>query len=133
VDAIRSHDFGAGEDHMSSKIVHPSVPEVGDWAKEGEEDELEEVFRKLVAEWRTAVAPLSSTTRRVQHPAYQRIIALGPRVVPLVLRELKERPNHWFAALQALTGADPVPISDRGKISQMTEAWVRWGEEHGYL
>src|SRR5438105_4459135 len=106
---------------MSSKAVHPPVPEVNDWAKEVGPDDLEEVFRRLIAEWRSAVAHLSSTTRRVQHPAYQRIIALGPRVVPLLLRELKGRPNHWFAALRALTGADPVPASDRGKIGPRLE------------
>ena len=83
---------------MSSKIVHPPVPEVDEWAKGVGKDDLDEVFRKLVAEWQSAVAHLSSTTRRVQHPAYQRIIALGPRVVPHLLRELKERPNHWYAA-----------------------------------
>lgn len=41
------------------------------------------------------------------HPAYQRIIGLGPEVAPLLLRELERQPDHWFWALKALTGADP--------------------------
>ncbi len=118
---------------MSSKIVHPPVPEFNKWEKVTPAADLEEVFRTSSAEWRSAVAHLSSTTRRVQHPAYQRIIASGQNVVPLLLRELKERPNHWIAALRVLTGADPVPPSDRGKIDRMAEAWLRWGEERGYL
>src|SRR5262249_49511472 len=118
---------------MSSKIVPSSMLEVDEWAKEVGPEDLEAVFRRLADEWRSAIAHFSSTTKRVQHPAYQRIIALGPKVVPLLLRELKERPNHWFAALRALTGADPVPSSDHGRIDAMTEAWVRWGEEQGYL
>ena len=95
--------------------------------------DLERRFHELVSEWRAEVAPLSSSTARVQHPAYRAIIALGPAVVPLLLRELEQRPNHWFAALRSLTGADPVPLADRGRIRAMTEAWVTWGKEHGYL
>src|SRR5262245_45694819 len=91
--------------------------------------DLERRFHDLVAEWQAEVAPLSSTTARVQHPAYRAIIALGPAVVPLLLRELEQRPNHWFAALKSLTGADPVPPSDRGRIDAMTEAWITWGKE----
>jgi hypothetical protein len=118
---------------MSSKVVHPPVPEDNDREIFAPEFDLERAFRQLVAEWRSAVAHLSSTTRRVQHPAYRGIIALGSQVVPLLLRELKARPDHWFAALRALTGIDPVPPVDRGKMAAMTEAWVHWGEEHGYL
>jgi hypothetical protein len=97
------------------------------------DQDLERRFRGLVAEWQVDVAPLSSTTARDQHPAYRAIIALGPAVVPLLLRELEQRPNHWFVALRSLTGADPVPPADRGGIGPMTEAWIKWGKEHGYL
>ena len=60
-------------------------------------------------------------------------IELGPAVVPLLLRELERRPNHWFAALRALTGADPVAPADRGRLGVMAEAWIKWGKERGYL
>src|SRR5262249_46519173 len=94
---------------------------------------LEQRFRKLVAEWEAEVAPLSSMTARLRHRAYREIIALGPAVVPLLLRELEHPPNHWFAALRSLTGEDPVPASERGRIGPMTEAWITWGRERGYL
>jgi hypothetical protein len=95
--------------------------------------DIERRFRQLVAEWQRDVAALSSTTARVQHPSYRAIIALGPPVVPLLLRELEQRPNHWFAALRSLTGADPVSPSDRRRLGPMTDACVKWGKEHGYL
>jgi hypothetical protein len=95
--------------------------------------DLERRFRELVDEWQAAVAPLSSTSARVQHPAYRQIIALGPAVVPLLLRELERRPNHWFAALRTLTGADPVALADRGHLGSMAAAWVKWGKERGHL
>jgi hypothetical protein len=93
----------------------------------------ERTFRKLATEWHAEVAALSSTTARVEHPSYRAIVALGPAVVPLLLRELEQHPNRWFAALKTLTGADPVAPSDRGRIGPMTDAWIKWGKEHGYL
>jgi hypothetical protein len=72
-------------------------------------------------------------TARLRHRAYGEIIALGPAVVPLLLRELEHQPNHWFAALRSLTGEDPVPASERGRIGPMTAAWLKWGRDRGYL
>ncbi len=77
--------------------------------------------------------PSPRRRRRLQHPAYRQIVELGPAVVPLLLRELERRPNHWFAALRALTGADPVAPADRGRLGVMAEAWIKWGKERGYL
>jgi hypothetical protein len=95
--------------------------------------DVEQRFRTLVAEWNAEAGPLSSMTARVGHRAYREIIALGPAVIPLVLQELEQRPNHWFAALRSLTGADPVAASDRGRIGPMTAAWLQWGRDRGYV
>lgn len=67
------------------------------------------------------------------HPAYQRIIGLGPAVIPLILADLARQPDHWFWALKALTGEDPVSPGDRGKMAAMSEAWLRWGRANGYI
>jgi hypothetical protein len=93
---------------------------------------VEERFRQLAAEWRDAIGPLSSATKIVQHPAYQEIIALGGDVVPFILRELEQKPDHWFAALRAITGEDPVAPEDRGRMDRMATVWIRWGKEHGF-
>ena len=57
--------------------------------------------------------------RRV-NPAFQEILDLGEEVVPLMLRDLQERPRLWVWALPHITGADPVPASDRGNIAKMS-------------
>jgi hypothetical protein len=67
------------------------------------------------------------------HPAYQEIISMGRPAVPLLLAELRRRPDHWFLALSAITGANPVPSESAGKLAEMAEAWIRWGEAQGYL
>ena len=110
-----------------------TAPESAEQSQPSPGSDLERTFRKLVTEWHSEVAALSSTTARIEHPSYRAIVALGPAVVPLLLRELEQHPNHWFAALKALTGADPVAPSDRGRIGPMSDAWIKWGKEHGYL
>ena len=67
------------------------------------------------------------------HPAYQEIIGMGEVAVALILEDLKERGGHWFWALRAITGENPVPPEDAGKIRTMTEHWLRWGRSRGHI
>src|SRR5580704_8017045 len=94
-------------------------------------EDVETKFRGLAEEWKSQRGPTSSISRLSMHPAYQQIIGMGDIVVPLILRELEQKPDHWFWALHAITGADPVPESSRGIMSEMALAWLNWGEQHG--
>jgi len=122
-----------GSWHKADGIQEP-VASSGFSSDPGEErvQTLEEKFQKLAGIWRAETCYLSSTTAIVNHPAYQEIIGLGPAVVPLVLGELEQRLGHWFAALRALTGANPMDPADQGKIRNIAEAWLRWGKANGY-
>src|SRR5689334_3143394 len=82
---------------------------------------VEEHFRRLAAAWHRDTAYLSSMEDAEGHPAYQEIIRLGPAVLPLLLRDLETHHTHWFGALEALTGARPVPPSAAGDVSGMVE------------
>jgi hypothetical protein len=93
---------------------------------------VEQRFRRLEAAWLAAVGFSSSSTILRAHPAFQEILGMGEAVVPLMLRDLQERPRPWVWALPHLTGADPVPVSDRGNIAKMSDAWLLWGREKGY-
>lgn len=90
-------------------------------------------FSTLKVEWEADTAHLSSITEIAMHPAYQQIIGMGPIGIPLILSEMKTKPGHWFWALKSITGEDPVLPEHRGQIVQMTEAWLRWGKEQGYV
>ena len=63
--------------------------------------------------------------------SYQRIIGLGPRVLPLLLREMENRPHHCVGALRALTGADPVPPQETGQLQRMASRWLDWARATG--
>jgi len=94
---------------------------------------LAQQFQTLAIQWKDGTALLSSTSAMVAHPAYQAIIAMGPPVVPLLLRELERESAHWFEALKAITGEDPVPPADWGKVPAMAAAWLAWGRSRRLL
>ena len=90
-------------------------------------------FRRLEREWNAATAHLSSTTKIMNHPAFQEIVRLGSPVVPFMLRDLAERPRLWVWALPTITGVNPVAAEDAGNITAMSTAWLHWGRENGLL
>lgn len=89
-------------------------------------------FLKLKDQWEAETSILSSDTEIAMHPAYQQIIGMGTNAIPLILSEMKKKPGHWFWALKSITGEDPVLPEQRGRVKEMTEAWLRWGREKGY-
>jgi len=93
---------------------------------------VEALFLTLAHRWKEERGPSSSTTEIAMCPSYQRIIGLGPAAIPLILRELEREPDHWFWALKAITGEDPVPADSRGKVREMARLWVEWGRQQGY-
>jgi len=95
--------------------------------------ELEAQFRALAQRWRRETEHFSSAARKARHPAYQEIIGFGWPVVPLLLEALRQRPDFWFAALRAITQADPVTPASAGKIKEMARAWVAWGRGQGII
>ncbi len=106
-------------------------PDAGDLVSK-QQAEMVQKFAALASEWELEVAGCSFVAEKYSHPAYQQIIEMGPAVIPLLLRELEIKPNHWFEALRAITGANPIQPEQRGRIKQMAQAWLNWGREHGY-
>ena len=89
-------------------------------------------FETLASQWKEQVGGSSFVAEKTNHPAYQKIIEMGQVVVPFILRELEQKPTHWFEALKAITGANPVQPEQRGRTKQMAQAWIKWGREQGY-
>ena len=96
-------------------------------------EQVEQRFRILVASWKAQSEFLSSLTSMAMLRPYQEIIGMGQAVLPLLLRELRDEPDYWFWALEAITVANPVPSECRGDLDAMTNAWLHWGRERGYL
>ena len=116
---------------MAAPLTAPekgfSVPRVQ------EADALGRKFQDLASRWRRETALRSSVTAIAMHPAYQQIIGLGEPALPLIFQELRREPDHWFWALGAITGENPVPDDHAGDLEAMAEDWLSWGDAHGYL
>jgi hypothetical protein len=92
--------------------------------------QIESRFRDLVFKWK-ADRIHSSSVKKMVDASYLGIIGLGPSAVPLLLRELEERPDHWLIALNAITQEDPAEPG--ATFSEAVSAWLRWGRERKFL
>ena len=90
-------------------------------------------FHSLAESWKSQAARLPRVIDMVMLPSYQQIIGLGEQALPFILLELQQSPDHWFWALRAITGEDPVPPEERGNVAAMRRSWLRWGAERGYV
>ena len=61
-------------------------------------------FRQLADRWRSETRVLSSPTAIATHPAYQRMIGLGPQVIPLILAEMATTPDRKSTRLNSSHG-----------------------------
>lgn len=97
---------------------------------------LEQKFRSLADDWYDEIAndPSSSLTKVTSgNKTYLRVISLGNRVIPLILRELESNCAPWFLALQILTGNSDVGKEHAGNFGKIADAWIEWGKANGHL
>jgi len=90
---------------------------------------VKDQFDALVSIWKTKSRFMSDPIRMIELEEYQRIIKLGRDTIPLLLRELRQNPDHWFHALEQLTGETPVNLEHAGQIRAMADDWVQWGKQ----
>lgn len=94
------------------------------------------MFYEEATRWKDDTMHWSSVTKMLAHPSYLRIIGLGREfrrgeIERLILRELENEPDHWFEALVAITGENPVGQED--DFDAAVNAWLAWGRQKGLL
>ena len=100
-------------------------------------DRLE--FESHYAQWRATRNRISSMAGDItRNPHYFRIVGMGSRALPSILSHLYQEVrlgtiDHWFPALWAITGTNPVPPGSEGRMREMAEAWIEWGRQEGHL
>jgi hypothetical protein len=101
-----------------------------------EEISLRAELREQINRWKAETRHWSSVTKMVAHPSYLRIIGLSHQLDEYetertLLRELETEPDHWFAALMAITGDDPtLPEQD---FDESVDSWLDWGRAKGII
>jgi len=91
-------------------------------------------FQALADQWKQDILGISSVSDIVMHPAYQRIMAMGKRALPLILQQLRRELDHWFYALEFITGSEGKDVAKSADtLEDARSAWLEWGYRHGYL
>lgn len=136
-DLLGSFIFNIQSEEMKNALQLPNQKkldsDIGHNSQAG--SRVERKFKELADQWRKETEHSSLILEISMHPAYQRIIGLGEEVIPLLLKELSQRknePEHWFWALSALTGQNPISEQHRGNLVEMGKSWLEWGEREGY-
>ncbi|MGY6742503.1 MAG: hypothetical protein ACXIUQ_07200 [Cecembia sp.] len=98
-------------------------------AKKMEEDQFRE-FLKLKDIWKQETLFQSSGTAVISNSSYRKIIGLGETVLPWIIRELRRNDDHWFYALEKITGKNPIKKENVGNINKMKEDWLDWANKN---
>jgi len=133
------YSFGQNVTHSAAGRLFPkanlaverSVFQVSvDIEENAPQQSIEQTFHRFAQKWRDETRGLSSPTRKLLNLNYLEILRLPPsKVVPLILRELEERPGDWFLALKLLTRENPVAPEDADNFRKVRETWLEWGKK----
>lgn len=108
-------------------IIHPPLK-----AKKPDiESNIERKFRSLATQWSRDTEHLSSVKKAIMNRSYQRILTLGEKAIPCILREMEHNPDHWFYALEIIS--DENPVSPEDDFDGAVAAWLSWGKVKGYI
>jgi hypothetical protein len=77
----------------------------------------------------------SSMNAITNHPSFVKIMDSGKPAISWILQRLQEGEirTPWFPLLKRISGEDPVPPEDRGRVQKMTSTWIEWGKTKGYI
>ncbi len=98
------------------------------------EETVEEKFNRLVERWRNETGGMSSPMLKISNPNYSKILKMDSQaVLPLILQELKNRPDDWFFALRVHSEENPIDPQSVGDFELVRQAWLEWGKRNHYL
>jgi hypothetical protein len=121
---------------ISSRVSAGALRQLANAASQQAADpaqQAERLFESLADVWHRATRHMSSDHDIAMHPAYQEIIGMGEKALPLILRALQNRLDHWFWALTMIARESPVPPSEAGNQRLMRDRWLEWGRQKGYI
>lgn len=110
----------------------PMQPWQPRWSPLAASADVEKRFRALADQWHRETRHMSLPSDIVLNESYQKVIGMGPAVLPCIFASLRTQPRYWFAALRAITGDNPVAPNVQGEMSSMTTAWLEWARSNGY-
>jgi hypothetical protein len=122
--------YEAGFVRDSIKTCHILFVGQSVFVQELYKQQLKKRFDLYNSIWKSETIFSSSITEITNNAAYRSIIALGQEVIPFIIDDLKVNDNHWFHALEALTGQNPIKENHKGIVLLMKKDWVEWAKEN---
>jgi hypothetical protein len=95
--------------------------------------EVADLFETLKSQWKSKTRYMSNSAQIAMVWEYQQIIGIGRPALPFILAELEHETDHWFWALEAISGENPVPANQAGQVENMAKAWIEWGRKQGLI
>ena len=90
-------------------------------------------FLILKDKWKEETIFISSGTKIISNAAYTNIIDFGNIAIPWIIRELKRTNDHWFFALEKITGENPIKEENIGIVEKMKDDWINWATNKEYV
>lgn len=100
------------------------------WLKDRENIDVKAELKSLVRRMDERLGPASRLTERLFCAEYAAVIGLGPKVVPLLIKDLQRSLQPWFWALKAITREDPARHINPGDFHGIAAAWIAWGKDN---
>ena len=88
-------------------------------------------FKQLSEKWKQSIELFSFANQVYTQEDYLKIIEMGNKALPYILKDLKKTHDYWFYALVKITGENPVKEEDNGNSEKMTMSWLEWARKQG--
>lgn len=102
-----------------------------------EEDIIKNKILLLIYEWEVETCFHSSINEIIAHPNFNKLLSFQKElIIPVILNHFKTKSSGnigLFSLILRITGIDPVPEEDVGKIEEMKNHWIKWGKDLGWV
>ncbi|MEW6252253.1 MAG: hypothetical protein AB1716_16565 [Planctomycetota bacterium] len=105
----------------------PIVTYVGRPAADTTEEEA------LLNRWDLGAPRFLDVHLLAEQPLYRQIVARGRVMLPMLLAKLDGKSPQWFAALEEISGTNPIRVENEGQVAAMSGDWKQWGLERGII
>lgn len=99
---------------------------------EGTDDIEKRRFESCASRWKRETSHFSSTSRKRRNNAYREMLAPGERIIPFVLKRMKNREYVFYLVLSDLVSSPP-RITPNGDMEEIRRAWLKWGKMRGHV
>jgi len=115
--------------HATLVVLHPATST----SLSTPNDDVRDKFLELAGKWKAETGHRSKMSQKFMNRNYLQIIVMGDDVIPILLDELRTKPDLWFLALEIITSENPVKQEHAGHFDLMIKDWIEWGRNRGHI